>query len=198
MCVICTAGPGAMPTSLQLAQMSAANPNGAGIAWHDGHRLHRYRDPDNDRTLGLIIRNRALLKKMPVLIHFRLATNGAICEANTHPFAWRKDGRTGYMAHNGISHTYSQGPHQCDSRNAIAAWEQGADLSHGDEGSFAAIDQDGRIDWLTPGTDIPGDGGPITVSNIIWQATDPDILWEEAYEEAYEDLMAQTTPRYEP
>ena len=35
MCVIATADKGAMPTVTQLAQMSEANPDGAGIAWHD-------------------------------------------------------------------------------------------------------------------------------------------------------------------
>lgn len=174
MCVICTAGAGAMPSSLQLAQMSDANPDGAGVAWFDGRKLHRYRNPDNDKTLGFIIRNRAALAGMPVLMHFRLATNGAVCEQNTHPFAWKRDGRQGYMAHNGISRRYSHGPHQCDSRNAIAAWEQGADLSQGTEGCFASIDQTGRLDWLTPGTPIPGEQGTITVSNTVWMAAGLD------------------------
>lgn len=178
MCVICTALPGAMPSSLQLAQMSAANPDGAGLAWHDGRKLHRYRNPDNDKTLGLIIRNRGILKRLPVLIHFRLATSGAVTEANTHPFAWARGGRHGYMAHNGISRRYSHGPSQCDSRNAISAWEQGADLSTGSEGAFASIDQDGRIEWLTPGEPIQGDGGTITVSNTIWMAAGLDYSYD--------------------
>lgn len=195
MCVICTALPGTMPDSLQLAQMSAANPDGAGIAWHDGKGLHRYRNPDNDRTLGFIIHNRDILRQLPVLIHFRLATNGPISTSNTHPFKWNRDGRTGYMAHNGVSSTYSHGPHQCGSRNAIAAWEQGADLSDGREGAFASIDQDGRIEWLTPGEDIDGAPGTITVSNTYWQTgiygLDPDTLWEEAYQLAHEELRKE-------
>ncbi|MFZ3455686.1 hypothetical protein [Bifidobacterium adolescentis] len=36
MCVIATADKGAMPTVTQLAQMSEANPDGAGIAWQTG------------------------------------------------------------------------------------------------------------------------------------------------------------------
>lgn len=195
MCVICTALPGTMPDSVQLAQMSATNHDGAGIAWHDGKGLHRYRNPDNDKTLGFIIRNRDIFKQLPVLIHFRMATNGPATEANTHPFKWSRDGRTGYMAHNGVSATYSQGPHQCDSRNAIAAWEQGANLSDGREGAFASIDQAGRIEWLTPGEYIQGDGGTITVSNTYWQTgiygLDPDTLWEEAYQQAEEDLREE-------
>lgn len=57
MCVIVTAPAGAMPTTTQLALMSEANPDGAGIAWHDGQRLRRYRHADNHKTLGFIIAN---------------------------------------------------------------------------------------------------------------------------------------------
>lgn len=50
MCVIITADKGAMPTISQLVQMSETNPDGAGIAWHDKDGLHRYRNPDNNKT----------------------------------------------------------------------------------------------------------------------------------------------------
>lgn len=37
MCVIVTAEKGSMPTIDQLTRMSETNPDGAGIAWHDGY-----------------------------------------------------------------------------------------------------------------------------------------------------------------
>ena len=43
MCVIVTAEKGSMPTIDQLTRMSETNPDGAGIAWHDGNGLHRVR-----------------------------------------------------------------------------------------------------------------------------------------------------------
>lgn len=200
MCVICTAAPGTMPTIHQLAAMSQTNPDGAGIAWHDGTTLRRYRSADNEATLRYICTHLDDLTAAPVLMHFRLATNGPVCQANTHPFRWTKDGKTGYMAHNGISRTYSHGPHQCDSRNAIAAWEQGADLTDGREGKFATIDQTGETRWLTPAETIDGQGGPITVSNTNWQprdptthrhyATYPEDAWLDGYQQGQEDQQA--------
>lgn len=54
MCVIVTAEKGSMPTIDQLTRMSETNPDGAGIAWHDGNGLHRVRHSDNGKTLAFI------------------------------------------------------------------------------------------------------------------------------------------------
>lgn len=56
MCVIVTAEKGSMPTIDQLTRMSETNPDGAGIAWHDGNGLHRVRHSDNGKTLTFINR----------------------------------------------------------------------------------------------------------------------------------------------
>jgi len=201
MCVIITAEAGDMPSTTQLAQMSETNPDGAGIAWHDGHRLHRYRNPDNHKTLALIFDRWDELKAHPFLLHFRLATHGAIETENTHPFRYTlPTGETGYMAHNGIAKRYTHGRYASDSRNAILAWQTGqADLTDGSQGRFAKIDRTGTIQWLYGGEPIQGGNGIITVSNTYWDDTAPyaygyhlpqeeaDAVWDEAYQAGYED-----------
>lgn len=123
MCVIVTSQADTMPSLTQLARMSDANPDGAGIAWHDGQRLHRYRNEDNMKTLAFIMDHWQSLETSPFLLHFRLATHGRVCTGNTHPFRFRKGDRTGFIAHNGIAHSYTRGRHASDSRNAILAWQ---------------------------------------------------------------------------
>lgn len=182
MCVIVTSQADTMPSLTQLARMSDANPDGAGIAWHDGQRLHRYRNEDNMKTLAFIMDHWQSLETSPFLLHFRLATHGRVCTGNTHPFRFRKGDRTGFIAHNGIAHSYTRGRHASDSRNAILAWQAGqADLTDGSQGRFALIDHNGRLEWLTADHEtIPGGTGAIEVSNTNWD-TDGLIgydLWE--------------------
>uniref|UniRef100_UPI00359CB999 class II glutamine amidotransferase n=1 Tax=Bifidobacterium adolescentis TaxID=1680 RepID=UPI00359CB999 len=200
MCVIATADKGAMPTVTQLAQMSEANPDGAGIAWHDESGLHRYRNPDNNKTLALILSNWDKLAASPFLLHFRLATHGAIKTENTHPFRYTlANGEHGFIAHNGIARRHTHGRYASDSRNAILAWQTGqADLTDGTQGKFAKIDQNGRIEWLYGAETIQGGTGRIKVSNTIWDGYgygyedglmgyDPNDIWDEAYQTGYED-----------
>lgn len=200
MCVIVTSQADTMPSLTQLARMSDANPDGAGIAWHDGQRLHRYRNEDNMKTLAFIMDHWQSLETSPFLLHFRLATHGRVCTGNTHPFRFRKGDRTGFIAHNGIAHSYTRGRHASDSRNAILAWQAGqADLTDGSQGRFALIDHNGRLEWLTADHEtIPGGTGAIEVSNTNWD-TDGLIgydLWEEAYrqglEAGYETAIEET------
>lgn len=196
MCVIVTSQADTMPSLTQLARMSDANPDGAGIAWHDGQRLHRYRNEDNMKTLAFIMDHWQSLETSPFLLHFRLATHGRVCTGNTHPFRFRKGDRTGFIAHNGIAHSYTRGRHASDSRNAILAWQTGqADLTDGTQGKFAKIDQDGRIEWLHGAEPIQGENQTtITVSNTVWDDYGYDLagydindIWDEAYQTGYDD-----------
>ena len=164
MCVIVTAEKGSMPTIDQLTRMSETNPDGAGIAWHDGNGLHRVRHSDNGKTLAFITEHWNELKATPCLIHFRLATHGAVNTENTHPFRYTLgNDEHGYIAHNGIAQKHTNGRYASDSRNAILAWQTGqTDLTDGTQGKFAKIDQNGRIQWLTPPQTIEGaEGEPI-------------------------------------
>ncbi|OXN00052.1 class II glutamine amidotransferase [Bifidobacterium vansinderenii] len=190
MCVIVTAQPGHMPDPVSLALMSQTNPDGAGIAWHDGHRLHVHRHPDNHQLLAYIHANWQAIENGAALIHFRLATHGAVCLENTHPFPYTlPNGETGWMAHNGIAHAHTHGPYDSDSRNAIDAWQNGeADLTDGVNGKFALITGQGEIRWLT-GEQALTDG--VSVSNTWWM--DPaewTLPYELGYQTAIDDLEA--------
>lgn len=162
MCVIWTAEPGYMPTEQDLTEMRWANPDGGGVAWHDGERLHRYRNPDNRKVLAYIYSHWDELKASATLGHFRLATHGSVCEKNCHPFACSE----GYMAHNGIAIDYVNGRYASDSRNAIEAWDEGLDpLTDGRNGKYCLLTKDGEIRWLY-GRQPYGEG--VAVSNWFW------------------------------
>ncbi|KFI46125.1 class II glutamine amidotransferase [Bifidobacterium biavatii] len=197
MCVIITAQAGAMPTISQLAEMSDTNPDGAGIAWHDGTRLHRYRQTDNRLVLAYILTHWRELEEHPFLAHFRLATHGAVIQENTHPFAYRlPDGNHGYIAHNGVATRFTRGRYANDSRNAVLAWQDGkTDLSDGNQGQFATIDATGRITWLTGQHQrIRGGIGMIDVSNTHWETSgllDLDSWWDDGYEQGWSDACAE-------
>lgn len=196
MCVIVTAATNAMPTLSQLAAMSEANPDGIGFAWHDRTGLHRYRNADNMSALGTLISRYRFFTGVPFLLHFRLATNGKICNANTHPFAYSRQREHGYIAHNGIAFDYTHGKYASDSRNAIAAWEHGTlDITTGAQGKFAGIDTNGTLTWYHGQQVIDGEHGTIAVSNLNWQTTDPDTLME-AYQAGYEEALTQLDGSY--
>ena len=126
MCVIVTAEKGSMPTIDQLTRMSETNPDGAGIAWHDGNGLHRVRHSDNGKTLAFITEHWNELKATPCLIHFRLATHGAVNTENTHPFRYTLgNDEHGYIAHNGIAQKHTNGRYRPDSAPPQAGTEDG-------------------------------------------------------------------------
>ncbi|KFI93231.1 class II glutamine amidotransferase domain protein [Bifidobacterium saguini DSM 23967] len=207
MCVLVTSKAGTMPSLSQIALMSEANPDGAGIAWHDGTRLHRYRNTDNQQTILYMLTHWQELEKHPFLLHFRYATHGKVSTENTHPFQYHlTDGSTGYIAHNGIAHDHTNGPYANDSRNAILAWQTGqTSLTDGSQGQYALIDSNGEIRWITrTGIPVHGQTGTINVSNLNWVSRPTiyqmdewdtyrfnreDDEWEEGYQAGYQQAL---------
>lgn len=154
MCVIVTAVPGAMPEPEDILAMSEANPDGGGVSWWDGE----FKNVDPLKVVGFIYSHWLQLRDVPCLIHFRLATHGAVEPRNCHPF--RTD--RGYIAHDGIAHDYQVGSYASDSRNMVAAWiRSGYNNSMFDgQGHVVLITPHGCLKWL--------DGEPIEYSHGVW------------------------------
>ena len=94
-----------MPEPYDILAMSEANPDGGGVGRWDGER---------SRTLtGFIFSHWEQLENTPCLIHFRLATHGAVEPRDCHPL--RTD--RGYIAHDGTAYGHENGPYASDSRN---------------------------------------------------------------------------------
>lgn len=158
MCVIVTAVPGAMPEPYDILAMSEANPDGGGVSWWDGERLRVFKNVDPLKVVGFIFSHWEQLKYAPCLIHFRLATHGAVDPRNCHPFYTDR----GYIAHNGIAYLFEDGTYASDSRNMIQAWvDSGYNNSVFDgQGLVALITPHGCLKWL--------EGEPIEYSRGVW------------------------------
>lgn len=164
MCVIVTAVPGAMPEPYDILAMSEANPDGGGVSWWDGERLRVFKNVSSLKVVGFIFSHWERLRNEPCLIHFRLATHGAVEPCNCHPFHTDR----GYIAHNGIAYLFEDGPYASDSRNMVEAWvNSGYDNSVFDgQGLVALITPHGCLKWLE-GTPIEYASG-VWVSNMFW------------------------------
>lgn len=116
--------------------------------------------------VGFIYSHWQQLRDAPCLIHFRLATHGAVEPRNCHPF--RTD--RGYIAHNGVAYDYEVGPHASDSRNMVDAWvESGYDNRVFDgQGLVALITPHGCLRWL--------EGEPVELSRGVWVS---NMWWTE-------------------
>ena len=143
MCVIVTAVPDAMPEPEDILAMSETNHDGGGVSWWDGERLRVFKNVDPLKVVGFIFSHWAQLRDAPCLIHYRLATHGAVEPRNCHPFHTER----GYIAHNGVAHDYTVGPHASDSRNMVAAWiKSGYDNT--------VFDGQGLVALITPPMDV--------------------------------------------
>ena len=81
MCVILICPPELRPDLATLEACHDANPHGAGIAWRSGGRVH-FRKTDDVAEIHRL----AKAAKGEVVIHFRIASIGAVCPELRHPF----------------------------------------------------------------------------------------------------------------
>lgn len=82
MCVIITTTERRARPSLQdLERCATTNPHGSGLAWLDGGRVHYLKGlgPDD-------IHRRLRATSGPAIVHFRIASVGAVCDELRHPF----------------------------------------------------------------------------------------------------------------
>ncbi len=80
MCVVLVCPKEVRPDFDTLAACEAANPHGGGIAWRDGKHVV-WRKSDDVREI-----HRLATAKGEIVIHFRIASVGAVCAELRHPF----------------------------------------------------------------------------------------------------------------
>lgn len=83
MCVILVTEKNFKPSLEILRACEYANPHGAGVAWRDGKRVRwvKGRHLTADDVHAILQKNEG-----PFVIHFRIASVGAICDELCHPF----------------------------------------------------------------------------------------------------------------
>jgi len=78
---------------------SISNPDGMGLLWSDGHKLHTYKELWDWRKFYETYADIRRMTPHPIAIHFRWATHGTVDVDNCHPFMVN-DG-LGFI-HNGV------------------------------------------------------------------------------------------------
>ena len=81
MCVILICPPNARPSLETLRDCERANPHGAGLAWREGSQVFWIKTNDVEEIHRL-----AQAKHGEIVIHFRIASVGGICNDLRHPF----------------------------------------------------------------------------------------------------------------
>lgn len=166
MCVIVTAPHGFLPTDVELEAMSRANPDGFGYVFRTPGGLFKSSKSDcADPLLDYIARHRDMFTECDVLLHFRLATHGAVCADNCQPIQLSD---SEFFAHNGVAWQFVDGLYECDSFNLASAWRDSRDtrIFDGNAVGVATLDDNG-LHWLFGGMSLPSNPA-VRVSNLRW------------------------------
>lgn len=120
MCLIVAASKPVLHKVAVLQQAAAANPDGAGLMWATRGRLHTLYGL-TPRTVDRVIAKACAIGRQghPHVLHFRLATHGAVSRTNAHPMIVGPWG----VAHNGILHAFRPPPKSTRSDTHIFVYE---------------------------------------------------------------------------
>jgi hypothetical protein len=99
LCIIASVPAGAQVTKDQLSEMWTRNPDGGGIAYFVNGEIKVEKDMKRESFIETVLETQKKYGNRDILVHMRIATHGAVCIDNTHPFEVNK---TTVMAHNGI------------------------------------------------------------------------------------------------
>ena len=88
----------------ELHQASQSNPDGAGMMYSDGRKIHVFKSLINKEVIEKYREFRSKDNHTPVVLHFRIATDGGITQENVHPY---KINDQVQLVHNGILQNYS-------------------------------------------------------------------------------------------
>lgn len=122
MCLLMVSSPKAQPTRDELLIACANNPDGFGWAVNIGHKIITGKSFNAEHSVRTFL---DLLRKYPSawgLFHARIATHGAVCIDNTHPY--KVGGRSDLiLAHNGVlGIELEKGETRSDSRVFAEDW----------------------------------------------------------------------------
>jgi hypothetical protein len=108
MCVILHAA-STRPTQTMMRRANDANPDGIGVSWTSGGRVHWRKGLTLDDAIALVARI-----PMPFIVHFRWASIGKVTPGLCHPFpiggdlALKGTTRGAVLAHNGTWSAWAQ------------------------------------------------------------------------------------------
>lgn len=103
MCIIIYNSKGKLD-SHELQEASQSNPDGAGLMYAVGGKLHIFKDRKNQKTIEMYHKVRKTYPNILIVLHFRISTDGGVNTENCHPYQVNKD--IG-LCHNGILSKYS-------------------------------------------------------------------------------------------
>ncbi len=115
MCLLMVKPAGKSLTREQIADFNAYNPDGFGVMWAEGGKVHVIKTLGKVRKQWKILNKRGIWARDAVL-HWRQATHGATDYANCHPFHVAQGVQ---VAHNGIISDVKTAPGQSDTRAFI-------------------------------------------------------------------------------
>ena len=103
MCIIIYNKTGILSKKI-IQNSSKNNPDGAGLMYAHAGRLYIVRDLVNEKIIARYYELRKAMPTVPIVLHFRIATDGGITTDNCHPY--RISANTA-LVHNGILREYS-------------------------------------------------------------------------------------------
>lgn len=103
MCIIIYNSKGKLD-SHELQTASKANPDGAGLMYAVHGKLIVFKDRKNQKTIEMYFKVRKTYPNIPIVLHFRISTDGGVNTENCHPYSVNKDIA---VCHNGILTKYT-------------------------------------------------------------------------------------------
>jgi len=146
MCLLITKPANASIANDVLARAFQQNPDGLGVAYHDGTRRRVVKTLPQSVEDALAFCAQHARADYPAMIHFRWATHGSVNLANQHPFAVPNTDLV--LAHNGVM------PH-----DLMRSAERAIGELIGSGNKLAAMDMHGEFAWVNRSSGVEQDNG---------------------------------------
>jgi len=139
MCVAILKGKNKRISRAELTDAWNSNPDGGGLAWSEGGKLHVFKSFDKDGKMmnrdefvDIAVKLQTKYLSENMLIHFRIATQGEVNERNCHPFIVNKDV---VFIHNGVIRDVPHSNEVSDTRYFNRLYLRALPFKFGDEHS---------------------------------------------------------------